>query len=86
MNILIFINFIKQGDKTLHQKDNIKLLNALKRLRDLGNTVIVVEHDEEESMTNQHKVSSWCSSQWMFGNKRTSEETLFRCSESIPSD
>ena len=31
----------------LHQRDNEKLLNTLKRLRDLGNTVIVVEHDEE---------------------------------------
>ena len=31
----------------LHQRDNIKLLNTLKNLRDLGNTVIVVEHDEE---------------------------------------
>ncbi|MFQ5881101.1 MAG: excinuclease ABC subunit UvrA [Candidatus Methylomirabilales bacterium] len=31
----------------LHQRDNIRLLNTLKRLRDLGNTVIVVEHDEE---------------------------------------
>ncbi|MBN2190829.1 MAG: excinuclease ABC subunit UvrA [Candidatus Aureabacteria bacterium] len=31
----------------LHQKDNIKLLNTLKNLRDMGNTVIVVEHDEE---------------------------------------
>ena len=31
----------------LHQKDNIKLINALKRLRDLGNTIIVVEHDTE---------------------------------------
>lgn len=31
----------------LHQRDNIKLINTLKRLRDLGNTIIVVEHDEE---------------------------------------
>ncbi|MFQ6079073.1 MAG: excinuclease ABC subunit UvrA, partial [Thermodesulfobacteriota bacterium] len=31
----------------LHQRDNIRLLNTLKELRDLGNTVIVVEHDEE---------------------------------------
>lgn len=31
----------------LHQKDNDKLLAALKRLRDLGNTLIVVEHDED---------------------------------------
>ena len=31
----------------LHQKDNARLLGTLKRLRDLGNTLIVVEHDEE---------------------------------------
>lgn len=31
----------------LHQRDNQKLINALKDLRDLGNTVIVVEHDED---------------------------------------
>ena len=31
----------------LHQRDNNRLLATLKRLRDLGNTVIVVEHDED---------------------------------------
>ncbi len=31
----------------LHQRDNARLLDTLRRLRDLGNTVIVVEHDEE---------------------------------------
>ncbi len=31
----------------LHQRDNIRLLNTLKGLRDMGNTVIVVEHDEQ---------------------------------------
>ena len=31
----------------LHQRDNTRLLNTLKKLRDLGNTLIVVEHDEE---------------------------------------
>jgi len=31
----------------LHQRDHLRLLGVLKRLRDLGNTVIVVEHDEE---------------------------------------
>jgi excinuclease ABC subunit A len=31
----------------LHQRDNLKLLGTLSRLRDLGNTVVVVEHDEE---------------------------------------
>jgi len=31
----------------LHQRDNKKLIDTLKKLRDLGNTVLVVEHDEE---------------------------------------
>src|SRR6185437_11458914 len=31
----------------LHQRDNERLLSTLKRLRDLGNTVLVVEHDED---------------------------------------
>ena len=31
----------------LHQRDNIKLINTLKRLRDIGNSLIVVEHDQE---------------------------------------
>ena len=35
----------------LHQRDNRKLLNTLAKLRDLGNTVIVVEHDEETIRT-----------------------------------
>ena len=38
----------------LHQKDNSKLLEALKRLRDLGNSVIVVEHDEEAMLASDH--------------------------------
>jgi excinuclease ABC subunit A len=35
----------------LHQRDNRRLLETLKRLRDLGNTVLVVEHDEETIRT-----------------------------------
>jgi excinuclease ABC subunit A len=35
----------------LHQRDNSRLLTTLKRLRDLGNTVIVVEHDEDAIMS-----------------------------------
>ena len=31
----------------LHQRDNLRLINALKKLRDMGNTVLVVEHDRE---------------------------------------
>jgi excinuclease ABC subunit A len=38
----------------LHQRDNQRLLATLKRLRDLGNTVLVVEHDEEAIMSADH--------------------------------
>ncbi|MFA6428332.1 MAG: excinuclease ABC subunit UvrA [Candidatus Buchananbacteria bacterium] len=40
----------------LHQRDNEKLIEALKRLRDLGNTVIVVEHDAETIMAADYVV------------------------------
>ena len=40
----------------LHQRDNEKLLQTLTRLRDLGNTVIVVEHDEDAIATADHVV------------------------------
>ncbi|MGZ5151499.1 MAG: excinuclease ABC subunit UvrA [Burkholderiales bacterium] len=40
----------------LHQRDNSRLLDTLKRLRDIGNSVIVVEHDEEAIMSADHVV------------------------------
>ncbi|HET9388274.1 MAG TPA: excinuclease ABC subunit UvrA [Steroidobacteraceae bacterium] len=40
----------------LHQRDNQRLLGTLKRLRDIGNTVIVVEHDEEAILEADHVV------------------------------
>ncbi|HVX36895.1 MAG TPA: excinuclease ABC subunit UvrA [Hyphomicrobium sp.] len=40
----------------LHQRDNDRLLDTLKHLRDIGNTVIVVEHDEDAIMTADHVV------------------------------
>ena len=40
----------------LHQRDNDRLLGTLKRLRDLGNTVIVVEHDEEAIRSADHVI------------------------------
>jgi excinuclease ABC subunit A len=40
----------------LHQRDNRRLLNTLLHLRDLGNTVIVVEHDEEAIETADHVI------------------------------
>ena len=40
----------------LHQRDNARLLKTLQHLRDLGNTVIVVEHDEEAIHTADHVI------------------------------
>jgi excinuclease ABC subunit A len=40
----------------LHQRDNARLLETLKHLRDLGNTVIVVEHDEDAILSADHVV------------------------------
>jgi excinuclease ABC subunit A len=40
----------------LHQRDNTRLLNSLKGLRDLGNSVLVVEHDEEAILTADHVI------------------------------
>lgn len=40
----------------LHQRDNARLLKTLTRLRDLGNTVIVVEHDEDAILSADHVI------------------------------
>ena len=40
----------------LHQRDNARLLATLQQLRDLGNTVIVVEHDEETMRAADHVI------------------------------
>lgn len=40
----------------LHQRDNERLLKTLHRLRDLGNTVIVIEHDEDAILSSDHVV------------------------------
>ncbi|MCP4665648.1 MAG: excinuclease ABC subunit UvrA [Deltaproteobacteria bacterium] len=40
----------------LHQRDNLRLLENLKRLRDLGNTVLVVEHDGETILSADHVI------------------------------
>ncbi len=38
----------------LHQRDNDKLINTLKRIRDIGNTVVVVEHDEDTMLASDY--------------------------------
>jgi excinuclease ABC subunit A len=69
----------------LHQRDNAKLLATLKHLRDIGNTVIVVEHDEETMLASDHIVdigpgAGVHGGQVVFSGK---VEDLFKCKESI---
>jgi excinuclease ABC subunit A len=46
-NLMGVVYILDEPSIGLHQRDNIKLIDTLYRLRDLGNTIIVVEHDEE---------------------------------------
>ena len=49
----------------LHQRDNARLIETLKRLRDLGNSVIVVEHDEEATRAADHPSRRNRATSWM---------------------
>ncbi|KPM68933.1 hypothetical protein AM595_14750, partial [Staphylococcus aureus] len=40
----------------LHQRDNDRLIDSLKKMRDLGNTLIVVEHDEDTMMASDYLI------------------------------
>jgi excinuclease ABC subunit A len=45
----------------LHQRDNVKLIQALKDLRDLGNSILVVEHDKDMMLESDYIVDiAWC--------------------------
>ncbi len=72
----------------LHQSDNRKLLEALVRLRDLGNTLIVVEHDEDTIRTADHIVDIGPRA-GEFGGELVAEGTvsdIINCKESITGD
>lgn len=72
----------------LHQRDNEKLIATLKHLRDLGNTLIVVEHDEDTMRAADHIVDIGPGAGIHGGNiifNGTLEE-LERCTESITAD
>lgn len=69
----------------LHQRDNEKLLDALKKLRDLGNSLIVVEHDEETMRIADHIVDIGPMA-GVHGGKivaQGSVEDIINCPESI---
>ena len=53
MNVMYILDEPSIG---LHQRDNERLINALKNLRDLGNTVVVVEHDKDMILEADHVI------------------------------
>src|SRR5205823_7397066 len=53
MNVMYILDEPSIG---LHQRDNDRLINALKNLRDLGNTVLVVEHDKDMILEADHVI------------------------------
>jgi excinuclease ABC subunit A len=55
-NLMGVLYILDEPSIGLHQKDNAKLISTLHRLRDLGNTLIVVEHDEETILSADHIV------------------------------
>ena len=69
----------------LHQKDNEKLLNSLQKMRDLGNTLIVVEHDEDTMRLADHIVDIGPGAGVHGGNVVFSgkPEDIVKCEESI---
>ena len=72
----------------LHQRDNERLLNTLKRLRDLGNTLIVVEHDEDTMREADYIVDIGPGAGIHGGNVvfTGTPKELENCKESITSD
>lgn len=55
-NLMGVLYILDEPSIGLHQRDNTKLINTLHRLRDLGNTLIVVEHDEETIRSSDYIV------------------------------
>ena len=72
----------------LHQRDNRKLIETLKRLRDLGNTVIVVEHDENTILSADHVIDIGPGAGRHGGEvvASGSVEDIIRCRESVTGD
>lgn len=69
----------------LHQRDNDRLLKTLKRLRDLGNTLIVVEHDEDTMYAADHIIDMGPGA-GMHGGSLVAEgpiEKIMECEESL---
>ncbi|MAF97875.1 MAG: excinuclease ABC subunit A [Micavibrio sp.] len=72
----------------LHQRDNNRLLETLKRLRDLGNTVIVVEHDEDAIRAADHLIDMGPGAGVHGGNvvAQGTPDDVFKCKNSLTAD
>ena len=72
----------------LHQRDNIRLLATLQQLRDMGNTVIVVEHDEEAIRAADHVVDMGPGAGVHGGNVvvQGAPDDIIRCKSSLTGD
>ncbi len=72
----------------LHQRDNQRLLTTLKRLRDLGNTVLVVEHDEETIQSADHVIDMGPAAGVNGGRvvAQGNPEQIVACKESLTGD
>lgn len=63
----------------LHARDNSKLIKALKDLRDLGNSVIVVEHDKEMMLESDYIIDiGQCWPPWRNGSSRGQSGNVFK--------
>ena len=58
-NLMGVLYVLDEPSIGLHPRDKFKLINMLKRLRDVGNTVIVVEHDEDIMRASDFMVRPW---------------------------
>lgn len=56
MSLMGVVYVLDEPSIGLHAKDNAKLIDTLKELRDVGNTVVVVEHDEETMLAADHLI------------------------------
>ncbi len=72
----------------LHQRDNHRLLETLQHLRDLGNTVLVVEHDEDAIRTADHLIDMGPGAGIHGGEvvAQGTPEEVFKCKDSITAD
>lgn len=72
----------------LHQRDNDKLIHALENLRDLGNTLLVVEHDEDTMLAADHiiDIGPGAGEEGGYVVAQGTAEEIMACKESITGD